>query len=132
MAKRLLGKEVNEALVAALQARTAALKEKGITATLGIIRLGENPSDLSYEKGATKRAELVGVEVKKILLPADATTVYRFANLSKRDLSFTYSELIIKRKTGTNARITSLPGNQPALKQYTNENRVAPARIDKS
>ena len=29
MAKQLLGKEVNEALVAALQTRTAALKEKG-------------------------------------------------------------------------------------------------------
>ena len=43
MAKRLLGKEVNEALVAALQARTAALEEKGVKACLGIIRLGENP-----------------------------------------------------------------------------------------
>ena len=31
MAKRLLGKEVNEALVASLKARTAALGEKGIT-----------------------------------------------------------------------------------------------------
>ena len=61
MAKRLLGKEVNEALVAALQTRTAALREKGITPTLGIVRLGENPSDLSYEKGATKRAEEVGL-----------------------------------------------------------------------
>ena len=30
MAKQLLGKEVNEALVAALQTRTAALKEKGV------------------------------------------------------------------------------------------------------
>ena len=73
MAKRLLGKEVNEALVAALQARTAALQEKGITATLGIIRLGENPSDLSYEKGATKRAEEVGVAVKNYVLPETAT-----------------------------------------------------------
>ena len=53
MAKRLLGKEVNEALVASLQTRTAALREKGINPCLGIIRLGENPSDLSYEKGAT-------------------------------------------------------------------------------
>ena len=52
MAKRLLGKEVNEALVASLQARAAALKEKGVTPTLAILRLGENPSDLSYEKGA--------------------------------------------------------------------------------
>jgi len=73
MAKRLLGKEVNEALVASLQTRTAALREKGVTPTLGIIRLGENPSDLSYEKGATKRAEEVGVAVKNYILPETAT-----------------------------------------------------------
>ncbi len=73
MAKQLLGKEVNEALVAALQGRTAALKEKGVQACLGIIRLGENPSDLSYEKGATKRAEEVGVAVKNYILPETAT-----------------------------------------------------------
>ncbi len=73
MAKQLLGKEVNEALVAALQSRTAALKDKGVTPTLGIIRLGENPSDLSYEKGATKRAEEVGVAVKNYILPETAT-----------------------------------------------------------
>ena len=73
MAKQLLGKEVNEALVAALQTRTAALKEKGVQPTLGIIRLGENPSDLSYEKGATKRAEEVGVAVKNYILPETAT-----------------------------------------------------------
>ena len=73
MAKLLLGKEVNEALVASLQTRTAALKEKGVTPTLGIIRLGENPSDLSYEKGATKRAEEVGVAVKNYILPEDAS-----------------------------------------------------------
>lgn len=73
MAKRLLGKEVNEALVASLQTRTAALREKGVVPTLGIIRLGENPSDLSYEKGATKRAEEVGVSVKNYILPETAT-----------------------------------------------------------
>ena len=73
MAKRLLGKEVNEALVAALQTRTAALREKGVVPTLGIIRLGENPSDLSYEKGATKRAEEVGVAVKNYILPETAS-----------------------------------------------------------
>ena len=73
MAKQLLGKEVNEALVAALQARTAALETKGVKATLGIIRLGENPSDLSYERGATKRAEEVGVAVKNYILPEDAS-----------------------------------------------------------
>ena len=73
MAKRLLGKEVNEALVAALQTRAAALKEKGVTPTLAILRLGENPSDLSYEKGATKRAEEIGVAIKNFILPEAST-----------------------------------------------------------
>ena len=73
MAKQLLGKEVNAALVASLQERTAALQAKGVKPTLGIIRLGENPSDLSYEKGATKRAEEVGVAVKNYILPETAT-----------------------------------------------------------
>ena len=73
MAKLLLGKEVTDALNAKLMERTAALRAKGVVPTLGIVRVGEDPSDLSYEKGATKRAELVGVEVKNFVLPADAS-----------------------------------------------------------
>jgi methylenetetrahydrofolate dehydrogenase (NADP+)/methenyltetrahydrofolate cyclohydrolase len=71
MAKLLLGKEVTDALNANLQERTAALREKGVEPTLAIVRCGEDPSDLSYERGATKRAELVGVKVVNFLLPAD-------------------------------------------------------------
>ena len=73
MAKRLLGKEVNEAIVANLLERTNALRAKGIVPTLGIIRVGANPSDLSYEKGATTKGEQVGVDIKKFELPEDAT-----------------------------------------------------------
>ncbi|MBQ6122880.1 MAG: bifunctional 5,10-methylenetetrahydrofolate dehydrogenase/5,10-methenyltetrahydrofolate cyclohydrolase, partial [Clostridia bacterium] len=73
MAKLLLGKEVTAALNAKLQAKVDELKAKGIAPKLGIIRCGENPSDLSYEKGATARAELIGVEVQKFLLPEDVT-----------------------------------------------------------
>ena len=73
MAKLLLGKEVTDALNANLQVRTAALREKGIVPTLGIIRVGADPSDVSYEKGATARAELIGVEVVKFVLPEDVT-----------------------------------------------------------
>ena len=73
MAKLLLGKEVTDALNAKLQERTAALRAKGVAPTLGIIRVGEDPSDLSYEKGATKRAEEVGVAVKNYILPESAT-----------------------------------------------------------
>ena len=73
MAKILSGKEVSDALNANLIERSAALKEKGVTPTLAIVRVGENPSDLSYEKGATKRAEVVGINIKNFILNADCT-----------------------------------------------------------
>ena len=53
MAKQLLGKEVTAALNERIKADVAALKEKGVNPTLGIIRVGERPDDLSYERGAT-------------------------------------------------------------------------------
>ncbi|MGO5116388.1 bifunctional 5,10-methylenetetrahydrofolate dehydrogenase/5,10-methenyltetrahydrofolate cyclohydrolase [Candidatus Avoscillospira sp. LCP25S3_F1] len=73
MAKQLLGKEVTAALNAKLQAQVEELKAKGVVPTLGIVRVGERPDDLSYERGATKRAELIGVEVEKFVLPEDVT-----------------------------------------------------------
>ncbi len=73
MAKLLSGKEVCEALNANLIERTTALKEKGVNPTLAIVRVGENPSDLSYETGATKRAALVGVNVVNFVLPENCT-----------------------------------------------------------
>ena len=73
MAKRLLGKEVTAALNERIKAQAEELKAKGVGPTLGIIRVGENESDISYERGATKRCETLGVEYKKILLPADVS-----------------------------------------------------------
>ena len=73
MAKLLLGKEVTEALNAELKTRTAALRARGIIPTLAIVRLGEDPSDLSYERGALKRADAVGVTVRQFLLPREAS-----------------------------------------------------------
>ncbi len=73
MAKQLLGKEVTAALNERIMAKVEDLKAKGIAPTLGIVRVGERPDDLSYERGATKRAETLGVAVEKFLLPADVT-----------------------------------------------------------
>lgn len=73
MAKQLLGKEVTAAMNERFQSRAAALKERGTAPKLAIVRCGENPSDLSYEKGAESRAALIGVEVQKFLLPEDVT-----------------------------------------------------------
>ncbi|MDU5955366.1 MAG: bifunctional 5,10-methylene-tetrahydrofolate dehydrogenase/5,10-methylene-tetrahydrofolate cyclohydrolase, partial [Ruminococcus sp.] len=55
MAKQLLGKEVTAALNEKIKANVAELQGKGVNPTLCIIRVGENPSDISYERGATKR-----------------------------------------------------------------------------
>ncbi|HIW20553.1 MAG TPA: bifunctional 5,10-methylene-tetrahydrofolate dehydrogenase/5,10-methylene-tetrahydrofolate cyclohydrolase, partial [Candidatus Dorea intestinavium] len=53
--------------------RVKALEEKSITPCLGIIRVGDKPEDLAYERGATKRLNSVGVETKVIKLPLAVT-----------------------------------------------------------
>lgn len=73
MAKLMLGKEVNEKLNARIIAKCEGLKAVGVQPTLAIVRCGERPDDLSYERGATKRAATLGVEVKKIVLDENVT-----------------------------------------------------------
>lgn len=73
MAKLLLGKEVTASLNEEIKSKVATLAQKGITPTLGIIRIGEREDDISYEKGATKRCETLGVACEKFHLPADAS-----------------------------------------------------------
>ncbi|MDI9242190.1 bifunctional 5,10-methylenetetrahydrofolate dehydrogenase/5,10-methenyltetrahydrofolate cyclohydrolase [Fusibacillus kribbianus] len=83
MAKQLLGKEVTAALNEKIMGQVAELKEKGIEPKLCIIRVGENSSDISYEKGATKRCETLGVAVEKILLPEEVTKEELLAVIDK-------------------------------------------------
>jgi len=73
MAKLLLGKEVNTALNVRVLDRCRALRETGIVPTLAIVRCGERPDDLSYERGAKKRAELLEVAVRSIVLSESVT-----------------------------------------------------------
>ncbi|MCD8342392.1 MAG: bifunctional 5,10-methylenetetrahydrofolate dehydrogenase/5,10-methenyltetrahydrofolate cyclohydrolase [Clostridiales bacterium] len=54
-------------------ARCAALQARGITPQLAIVRVGERPDDLSYERGVTKRCAAVGMVVRQCVLPADAS-----------------------------------------------------------
>ena len=73
MAELLKGAPVAAAITEELVGRVAALKEKGVTPTLAIVRVGERDDDLSYERGALKRAEKVGLGVRKFVLPADCS-----------------------------------------------------------
>ena len=71
MAEVLKGMPVAKAISEELKARSEALQAKGVTPTLAIFRVGERDDDLSYERGAMKRAEQTGVAVRNVVLPAD-------------------------------------------------------------
>lgn len=73
MAKLLLGKEVTASLNEEIRKKAAILTAHQITPKLGIIRIGEKDDDISYERGATKRCETLGVAYEKFLLPEDAS-----------------------------------------------------------
>ena len=57
MAQLLTGAPVAEALCARLREGVALLKSREATPTVAIVRVGERPADLSYERGFTKRAQ---------------------------------------------------------------------------
>ncbi len=46
---------------------------RGISPTLAIVRVGERAEDLSYERGACKRCEMIGISVKHFILPVNCT-----------------------------------------------------------
>lgn len=73
MAEILSGKAVAEAMSGKIKADVSTLNDKGITPTLAIIRVGENESDISYERGAVKRCELLGIMYRKYLLSSNAS-----------------------------------------------------------
>ena len=73
MARALLGKEVNAQLSEKTRSQADELAAKGIVPTLAVIRVGEDPGDISYEKGAMKRCEAVHVQCRRILLPQEVS-----------------------------------------------------------
>jgi methylenetetrahydrofolate dehydrogenase (NADP+)/methenyltetrahydrofolate cyclohydrolase len=71
MAKILKGAPVAAAMTEKMKTDSDRLRKAGIVPTLAILRVGERDDDLSYERGAMKRAEKAGIEVKNVILPAD-------------------------------------------------------------
>ena len=71
MAEILKGAPVAAAITEHLKARVEKLKAKNIIPTLAILRVGERPDDVAYERGALKRCEQAGIRTMQFLLPAD-------------------------------------------------------------
>ena len=85
----LKGAPVAAAMNETMKADTAALKEKGIVPTLAVLRVGARADDLSYERGAMKRAAAVGIEVRNVVLPenVDGDTFFRTLEELNEDTS---------------------------------------------
>ncbi|MCR5322612.1 MAG: bifunctional 5,10-methylene-tetrahydrofolate dehydrogenase/5,10-methylene-tetrahydrofolate cyclohydrolase [Lachnospiraceae bacterium] len=71
MAELLKGAPVAAAISEDLKNRCEILKNKGITPCAAIVRVGERPDDLAYERAALKRLDSIGIAVKQSLLPTE-------------------------------------------------------------
>lgn len=97
MAKQLLAKEVTAAMAEDLRGRVAALNAQGISPKLAILRCGEDPSDLSYERGAMKRAAEIGVDVMNVVLPESVNKETLMAKIDELNADDTVHGVLLFR-----------------------------------
>ena len=67
-AQLLRGAPVAQALDGKTRERAQALRGRGVVPMLGIVRVGERPDDMAYERSVMRRAEKVGIEVRSVVL----------------------------------------------------------------
>lgn len=70
-AQLLKGKPVADALAVGISADVAALAGASICPTLAIVRVGERPDDLAYERGIVRKCQALGVAAEVTALPPD-------------------------------------------------------------
>ncbi|MDO4733223.1 MAG: tetrahydrofolate dehydrogenase/cyclohydrolase catalytic domain-containing protein [Bacillota bacterium] len=97
MARLFKAAEVNAAMREQLSTAVQVLQEKGIQPTLAIVRLGERPDDLAYERGAMRRCEETGVAVERFLLPADVSQEKLLAVIDEINADPCYNGCLIFR-----------------------------------
>lgn len=73
MGEIIKGKPVGDALSEVLKGECEALVKEGIQPKLAILRVGAKPNDLSYEKGALKKCDTIGIVAEVTELPEDTT-----------------------------------------------------------
>ena len=83
MAELLKGGPAAAALTEKLILRAEALRQKGSVPCLAVLRIGERPDDLAYERAALQRCEKVGIAVRQFVLPADVSQDRLFGVISE-------------------------------------------------
>lgn len=85
--RELRGALVAQSICTKVKDDMAALSALGIVPRLGVVRIGENAADLSYERGLIKRFISVGAEVEVHVLNADCTNAEAAATIRSLDKS---------------------------------------------
>ena len=73
MAIRLEGTPVAASLMEETKQEVAKLQEKKVQPCLAIVQVGKRQEDLAYKRGAIKRAEYAGVQVRQFDLPQEVS-----------------------------------------------------------
>lgn len=71
MGEIIYGKPVVDSITEDMTIKVESLKTRGISPKLTIVRVGENPSEIAYEKGAIKKCESIGIAVDIITVDND-------------------------------------------------------------
>ena len=97
MGNLIRGKPVADAIKEGVKSEVKDLRSKGIIPKLTIIRVGTDPGDMSYERGALKVMSNLNIDTEVKALPENVTQE-EFIDLLKRinDDSSTHGILILR------------------------------------
>ncbi|MBR4421694.1 MAG: bifunctional 5,10-methylene-tetrahydrofolate dehydrogenase/5,10-methylene-tetrahydrofolate cyclohydrolase [Erysipelotrichaceae bacterium] len=116
MAELLKGKAVAEAINNRSKETVIELKEQGIIPALAIFRVGNKDSDLSYERGALKRCDEIGIKVIQYIFDEDVTEEAFYTKLEEANQDDSIHGILVFR---------------PLPKRFDDDvlrNRIAPAK----
>jgi len=74
MTKIIKGRETADELDRQTSGKVEQLKKEGVVPVLAVVRAGERPDDIAYEKSILKKADRLGIEVKRSVLPGKTDT----------------------------------------------------------
>ncbi|WP_038299142.1 bifunctional 5,10-methylenetetrahydrofolate dehydrogenase/5,10-methenyltetrahydrofolate cyclohydrolase [Metaclostridioides mangenotii] len=77
------GKPVADRISEDLIKEVETIKSSGKSSKLAIVRVGERPDDLSYERGALNRCGKIGIDTEVVVLNEDVTTEEYIDTLNK-------------------------------------------------
>lgn len=73
MARLFMGDVVAAEINEETRSKAESLKARGRTPVLAVVRTGDDPGDIAYERGATARAKETGIEIRSVTNGADIT-----------------------------------------------------------